>query len=111
VDPWEHLNTDPTEPRKEQIFPGTRPFSAPEILRGECHDARLADAYSFGMVLVCLVRGQLVDVKPWNQRKDLHPEDLLDGCTLFEGRIRQYLRRWDDRRRLLRDDLVDMTNA
>ena len=111
VDPWEHLNTDPTEPRKEQIFPGTRPFSAPEILRGECHDARLADAYSFGMALVCLERGQLVDVKPWNQRKDLHPEDLLDGCTLFEGRIRQYLRKWDERRRLLRDDMFDMSNA
>lgn len=111
VDPWEHLNTNPTEPRKEQIFPGTRPFSAPEILRGECQDARLADAYSFGMVLVCLERGQLVDVKPWNQRKDLHPEDLLDGCTLFEGRIKQYLRKWDERRRLLRDDMVDMKNA
>lgn len=111
VDPWAHLNTDPAEPRKEQIFPGTRPFAAPEVLRGECHDARLADAYSFGMVLVCLERGKLVDVKPWNQRKDLHPEDLLDGCTLFEGRIRQYLRRWDERRRLLRDDLIDTTNG
>jgi serine/threonine protein kinase len=111
VDPWVHLNTDPTEPRKEQIFPGTRPFSAPEILRGECHDAQLADAYSFGMVLVCLERGQLVDVKPWNQRKDLYPEDLLDGCTLFGGRIREYLRRGDERRRLLRDDTIDITSA
>jgi hypothetical protein len=34
VDPWAHLNTDPTEPRKEQIFPGTRPFSAPEFCEG-----------------------------------------------------------------------------
>ena len=111
ADPWAHLDTDRTEPRIEQIFPGTRPFSAPEILRGECHDARLADAYSFGMVLVCLERGQLVDVKPWNQRKDLYPEDLLDGCTLFGGRIRQYLRRWDERRRLLREDMIDMAKA
>ena len=106
VDPWAYLNPDRTEPRVEQIFPGTRPFSAPEIFRGECHDARLADAYSFGMVLVCLERGQLVDVKPWNQRKDLHPDDLLDGCTLFEGRIRQYLKRWNERRRLLREDIL-----
>ncbi|KAH9994049.1 kinase-like domain-containing protein [Russula vinacea] len=102
VDPWVHLNTDPTEPRKEQIF---------RILRGECHDAQLADAYSFGMVLVCLERGHLVDVKPWNQRKDLHPDDLLDGCMLFGGRIREYLRRWDERRRLSRDDMIDITNA
>lgn len=111
VDPWAHLNTSRPGPRIEQIFPGTRPFSAPEILRGECHDARLADAYSFGMVLVCLERGYLVDVKPWDQRKDIHPADLLDGCTLLEGRIKQYLRRWDERRRLLREDMIDITNA
>jgi serine/threonine protein kinase len=111
VDPWAHLNADGTEPRAEQIYPGTRPFSAPEILRGECHDARLADAYSFGMVLVCLERGHLVDVKPWNQRRDQHPEDLLDGCTLFGERIKEYLRRWDERRRLLREDMVDMANV
>ena len=111
VDPWAHLNADGAEPRAEQIFPGTRPFSAPEILRGECHDARLADAYSFGMTLVCLERGHLVDVKPWNQRRDQHPEDLLDGCTLFGERIKQYLRRWDERRRLLREDMVDMANV
>lgn len=111
IDPWAHLNANRAEPRTEQIFPGTRPFSAPEILRGECHDAQLADAYSFGMVLVCLERGHLVDVKPWQQRKDQHPEDLWDGCTLFGGRIQQYLRRWDDRRRLLREDMVDLMNA
>ncbi|KAH9978665.1 kinase-like domain-containing protein [Lactifluus volemus] len=111
VDPWEHLNTDRPGSRMEQIYPGTRPFSAPEILRGECHDARLADAYSFGMVLVCLERGYLVDVKPWDQRKDLYPGDLLTGCILFRGRITQYLRRWDERRRLLREDMVDIANA
>jgi serine/threonine protein kinase len=111
VDPWEHLNTDRPGPRVEQILPGTRPFSAPEILRGECHDARLADAYSFGMVLVCLERGFLVDVKPWDQRQDLYPKDLLNGCTLFGERITQYLRRWDERRRLLREDMVDVASA
>jgi serine/threonine protein kinase len=111
VDPWEHLNTDRSGPRMEQIHPGTRPFSAPEILRGECHDAQLADAYSFGMTLVCLERGYLVDVKPWDQRKDLYPGDLLTGCILFRGRITQYLRRWDERRRLLREDMVDIANA
>ncbi|KAI0298512.1 kinase-like domain-containing protein [Russula brevipes] len=111
VDPWAHMDNERAGPRTEQIFPGTRPFSAPEILRGECHDARLADAYSFGMVLVCLERGQLVDVKPWSQRKDLYPEDLLDGCVLFGERTRQYLRRWDERRRLSREDMVDLTNA
>jgi len=113
VDPWAHAhaNTDRPGPRVEQIFPGTRPFSAPEILRGECHDARLADAYSFGMILVCLERGQLVDVKPWDQRKDLYPADLLDGCTLFGERITHYLRRWYERRRLSKEDMVDVTNA
>ncbi|KAH9034848.1 hypothetical protein EDB85DRAFT_1945729 [Lactarius pseudohatsudake] len=107
VDPWGYLNPERNEPRVEQIFPGTRPFSAPEILRGECQDAQLADAYSFGMVLVCLERGQLVDVKPWNQRKDVHPADLLEGCKLFEEKIRQYLRRWNERRRLSREDMMD----
>jgi serine/threonine protein kinase len=111
VDPWEHLNMDRPGPRVEQIHPGTRPFSAPEILRGECHDARLADAYSFGMVLVCLEQGFLVDVKPWDQRQDLYPKDLLNGCTLFGGRITQYLRRYDERRRLLREDTVDVASA
>jgi len=59
----------------EQIHPGTRPFAEPEVLRGECDDPRLADAYSFGMVLVCLDRCALVDVKPWDAR-GLAPERL-----------------------------------
>ncbi|KAI0663463.1 kinase-like protein [Cubamyces menziesii] len=97
-------------PRKvEQIYPGTRPFSAPEILRGECQDARLADAYSFGMILVCLDRCALVDVKPWDQRKDKLPNGFLDDLPVFGDRCREYLRRWDQgRRRLLKADMLDV---
>ncbi|KAL1942851.1 hypothetical protein VTO73DRAFT_5091 [Trametes versicolor] len=93
----------------EQIYPGTRPFSAPEILRGECVDARLADAYSFGMILVCLDRCELVDVKPWDQRKDKLPKGFLDGLDVFGDRCVEYLKRWDQgRRRLLKSDMMDV---
>jgi serine/threonine protein kinase len=96
------------EPRKvEQIHPGTRPFSAPEILRGECTDPLLADAYSFGMILVCLERGTGVDVKPWEQRKDKLPAGFFDGCEVFGERAKEYLRRWDSRRRLVPDDRME----
>jgi serine/threonine protein kinase len=95
-------------PKFEQIHPGTRPFSAPEILRGECQDPRLADAYSFGMILVCLDRCESVDVKPWEQRKDMVPEDLFDGCMLFEARAKVYLKKWSDgRRRLRKEDMFE----
>ena len=91
----------------EQIHPGTRPFSAPEILRGECQDPLLADAYSFGMIMVCLDRCESVDVKPWEQRKDKLPKDLFDGCDIFEERAKEYLRKWDEgRRRLSRTDMI-----
>ncbi|KAJ7594516.1 kinase-like domain-containing protein [Mycena floridula] len=93
-------------PSVEQIHPGTRPFAAPEILRGECQDPLLADAYSFGMILVCLDRCVSVDVKPWDQRKDLLPKDLFDGCTIFTelAQTTAYLRKWNDsRKRLSRD--------
>jgi len=93
--------------KTEQIHPGTRPFSAPEILRGECQDPLLADAYSFGMIMVCLDRCESVDVKPWEQRKDKLPSDLFDGCDIFQERAKEYLRRWDDgRRRLSRMDMI-----
>ncbi|KAJ7451762.1 kinase-like domain-containing protein [Mycena galericulata] len=93
----------------EQIHPGTRPFSAPEVLRGECQDARLADAYSFGMILICLDRCESVDVKPWDQRRDVHPADLFDGCDVFGDRAREYLRPWDaGRRRLKKEDMIDV---
>ena len=91
----------------EQIHPGTRPFSAPEVLRGECQDPLLADAYSFGMIMVCLDRCESVDVKPWEQRKDKLPKDLFDGCDMFQSRAKEYLRKWDDgRRRLSRTDMI-----
>ncbi|KIM45418.1 hypothetical protein M413DRAFT_442094 [Hebeloma cylindrosporum] len=93
--------------RYEQIHPGTRPFSAPEILRRECQDPLLADAYSFGMIMVCLDRCESVDVKPWEQGKDKLPADFFDGCGLFEERAREYLRRWDQgRRRLSKADMI-----
>lgn len=91
----------------EQIHPGTRPFSAPEILRGECSDPLLADAYSFGMILVCLDRCESVDVKPWEQRKDKLPANLFQGCELFDQRAREYLRRvTEGRRRLDKRDMI-----
>ncbi|TCD68045.1 hypothetical protein EIP91_011589 [Steccherinum ochraceum] len=102
----------PTPPslsrRREQIHPGTRPFSAPEVLRGECVDALLADAYSFGVILVCLDRCELVDMKPWEQRKDVIPKGFLDGLEVFGSRCAEYLRRWDKgRRRLAKEDMMD----
>jgi serine/threonine protein kinase len=99
----------PAPRQTEQIHPGTRPFSAPEVLRGECTDARLADAYSFGMLLVCIDRCESVDVKPWDQRKNILPKDLFDGCDVFGERAREYLKRWDaGRRRLKKEDMVDV---
>ncbi|KAG2016309.1 CAMK/CAMKL/GIN4 protein kinase [Coprinopsis cinerea AmutBmut pab1-1] len=110
VDPFPYLHSrqQPKLPavRIEQIHPGTRPFSAPEILRGECQDPLLADAYSFGMILVCLDRCECVDVKPWDQRKDKLPGDLFENCELFEERAREYLKKWNEGRRAL--DKKDM---
>jgi len=52
-------------PKKvKQIHQATRPFAAPEVLRGECKDPLLADAYSFGMILVAIDRVEVVDLKP-----------------------------------------------
>jgi serine/threonine protein kinase len=114
VDPFPYLQRrGPNLPsvKVEQIHRATRPFSAPEILRGECQDPLLADAYSFGMVIVCLDRCQSVDVKPWDQRKDILPADLFKGCELFESRAREYLKRWDDgRRRLRKEDIIHDTD-
>lgn len=111
VDPFAYLAhnspkiTHSTQ-KTEQIHPGTRPFSAPEVLRGECQDARLADAYSFGMILVCLDRCESIDVKPWEQRKDKLPDDHFDGCEVFEERAKAYLQPWSQRRRLIREDMI-----
>ncbi|KAJ7105418.1 kinase-like domain-containing protein [Mycena crocata] len=108
ADPFDAVRR-PSARMIEQIHPGTRPFSAPEVLRGECTDARLADAYSFGMILVCLDRCESVDVKPWEQRKDVLPADLFDGCDVFGDRAREYLRKWNaGRRRLKKEDMVEV---
>ncbi|KAL0568659.1 hypothetical protein V5O48_013322 [Marasmius crinis-equi] len=93
--------------KTEQIHPGTRPFCAPEILRGECQDALLADAYSFGVILVCLDRETSVDMRPWEQRKDMLPKDIFVGCELFEERAREYLKKWNaPRKRLAKEDMI-----
>ncbi|KAK1226073.1 hypothetical protein PQX77_010938 [Marasmius sp. AFHP31] len=93
--------------KTEQIHPGTRPFCAPEILRGECQDALLADAYSFGLILVCLDKESSVDMRPWEQRKDMLPKDIFVGCELFEERAREYLKKWNvPRRRLAKEDMI-----
>jgi serine/threonine protein kinase len=116
IDPFALLarkNSSSTTPKfltkkVEQIHPGTRPFCAPEVLRKECQDPLLADAYSFGVVLVCLDRCESIDMKPWEQKKDLLPDDLFDGCELFEERARSYLTRWDTRRRLMKEDIIEV---
>ncbi|KIJ04328.1 hypothetical protein PAXINDRAFT_94829 [Paxillus involutus ATCC 200175] len=114
ADPFQNLHRKASgapgskvSPRKvEQIHPGTRPFAAPEVLRGECQDPLLADAYSFGMVLVSIDRCEVVDLKPWEQRKDLVPDSLFIGCEVFEEHVREYLRRFDSRRRLIKEDVM-----
>lgn len=93
--------------RIEQIHPGTRPFSAPEVLRGECLDPLLADAYSFGMVLACLDLQKHVDVPPWEQRKDKLPKGLLESLGVFRARCERYLRKWDERCRVQKEDSID----
>ena len=97
--------------RIEQIHPGTRPFSAPEVLRGECVDPLLADAYSFGMILACLDVQRHVDVPPWEQRKDKLPKGLLESLDVFKGRCEKYLRRWDERSRVQKGDHIDSSQV
>lgn len=68
-------------PKPEQIHPGSRPFCAPEILRapsGSSIDSRtkvwidpiLADAYSLGIILVCMDLCKLVDVNGEKQKRE-----------------------------------------
>jgi hypothetical protein len=33
---------------------------------------------------------------------------LFDGCELFEERARSYLTRWDTRRRLMKEDIIEV---
>ncbi|KIP05583.1 hypothetical protein PHLGIDRAFT_91937 [Phlebiopsis gigantea 11061_1 CR5-6] len=97
--------------RVEQIHPGTRPFSAPEVLRGECVDPLLADAYGFGMVLACLDLQRHVDVPPWEQRKDKLPKGLLESLDVFKNRCEKYLLRWGERARLQKEDYINPNTA
>jgi serine/threonine protein kinase len=68
-------------PKPEPIHPGSRPFCAPEILRapsGSCIDSRtkqwvdpiLADAYSLGVILVCMDLCKLIDIGNERQKKE-----------------------------------------
>jgi len=86
VGPFQNLarNESGTALRKkvEHIHPGTRSFAAPELLLGECQDPLVADAYSFGMILVAIDRVEVVDLTPWEQRKDVVPVSLFVGCEL-----------------------------
>ena len=90
------------------IHAGTRPFTAPEILRGECTDGRLADAYSFGMILLCIDRGGLINIEVRNQKKDILPN--LSGLEVFEEQILPYLLKFDQRRRLAKDQRMKVPN-
>ena len=46
-------------------------------------------------------------MKPWDQRKDKPPHDLLDDCVLFMDRAKEYLQRGDrSRRRLAKWDVI-----
>jgi hypothetical protein len=60
------------------------------------------------MILVAIDRVEVVDLKPWEQRKDVVPDSLFDGCEVFEERSRAYLRRWDSRRRLSKGDVISV---
>lgn len=89
---------------QEEIHPGTRPFTAPEILRGECKDAILADAYSFGIVLLCIDLDNLVDFDPEYQKND--GEIDLSGCAVFTQRLRWYVTPWRSRRLVRKEDRI-----
>ncbi|TDL26003.1 kinase-like protein [Rickenella mellea] len=101
-----HHHLNPRPDKVEQIHLGTRPFTAPEIIRGECQDAILADAYSFGVILVCIDRCELVDCDPDEQSRDIVPAHFIEGCPVFGERIVAYLQRWDKRRRILKEDQI-----
>ncbi|KZV88353.1 kinase-like protein [Exidia glandulosa HHB12029] len=92
-----------------KIHPGTRPFTAPEILREECTDARLADAYSFGIILLCMDRGGLVNLEARNQKKDILPD--LSGLEVFPDVIPPYLQKWTKRRRIARENRIHVPST
>lgn len=112
-DPFKYLARSAESHRKikrtrrvEQIHLATRPFTAPEILRGECQDARLADAYSFGVILVCLDLCGLVDCDPAEQSRDVFPAYFVEDCPVFGQKIAAYLRHCDIRQRIEKQDMI-----
>ncbi|KDQ21610.1 hypothetical protein BOTBODRAFT_96383, partial [Botryobasidium botryosum FD-172 SS1] len=68
----------------------SRPFTSPELLRGDRADGLLCDAYALGMLLVCIDMGDLVDVDPAIQRKNEWAPDY-DQLKLFASRVKGYL--------------------
>ncbi|KIJ39890.1 hypothetical protein M422DRAFT_32495 [Sphaerobolus stellatus SS14] len=95
------------KPKIEQIHPGTRPFTAPEILREECTDPILADAYSFGMMMFCVDLGGLVDIDQQKQRNGEVPD--LRGCEMFGDRLEMFLADVWERKRIGREDFMERT--
>ena len=69
-------------------------------------DARLADAYSFGVMLVCIDQCALVDCEPEVQMRDEIPEPFLEGCPTFRERVVAYMQRWDRRRHISTEDFI-----
>jgi len=55
------------------------------------------------MILVTIDRVEVVDLKAWEQRKDVVPDSRFIGCEVFEERLRAHPKRWD-LRRLSKDD-------
>lgn len=97
---------------EEVIHPGTRPFTAPEILRlssapypNHPINALLADAYSLGIILLCLDLAQLVDLDPEYQKQD----GVLDTsqCEVFGERVGEwYCVNVERRREVKKEDRI-----
>ncbi|KAG8815685.1 hypothetical protein FRC17_000614 [Serendipita sp. 399] len=98
----------------EQIHPGSRPFCAPEILRassGTCIDSRtkqwidpiLADAYSLGIILVCMDLCKLVDCSGEKQKREDGKFPDLSETTIFTELIRGYVKPAAERVRISLD--------
>jgi len=60
------------------------------------------------MILVAIDRVEVVDLKPWEQRKHVVPHSLFVGCGVFEERLRAYLKRWESWRRLSKDEMMSV---
>jgi len=81
-----YMAYEPAPPQKpikepEKIHPCTPPFCAPEIMRDECEDPILADAYSLGIVMLIMDLGDLVRIEAWKQKKEEYVVYPL--CLLF----------------------------